>query len=291
MAGVLWMVASGLSFVGVQGVVRSLGTDLPAAQSAFLRFFFGVLFLLPMLRPMLRRGFPPGALWLFAGRGVVHTGAVIFWFYAMARIPVAQVTAIGYLSPVILLVAGALIFGERLSLERVLAVAVALAGSLVVLRPGVQVLEPGHYAQVAAALCFAGSYLFAKRLSGMVSASTVVAMLSLTVTLGLAPVAWAVWVPVTGVQALWLAVVAALATMGHYCMTRAFRAAPLAVTQPVTFLQLIWATTLGAVGFGEAVDLWVLVGGAMIIGAISWVTLREARVPPAAVPTAFAPEA
>jgi drug/metabolite transporter (DMT)-like permease len=59
-------------------------------------------------------------------------------------------------------------------------------------------------------------------------------------------------------------------------MTRAFRAAPLTVTQPVTFLTLIWATAVGALVFGEAVDVFVLLGGAMIIGAITFVTWRDA---------------
>jgi drug/metabolite transporter (DMT)-like permease len=61
-------------------------------------------------------------------------------------------------------------------------------------------------------------------------------------------------------------------------MTRAFRAAPLSVTQPVTFLQLVWATLLGALVFGEAVDPFVVLGGAVIIGAISYITWREAVV-------------
>ena len=92
----------------------------------------------------------------------------------------------------------------------------------------------------------------------------------------LAPLAWWVWVPVTLAQMGWLAVVAACATSGHYCMTRAFRAAPMTVTQPVTFLSLIWATLVGALVFGEAVDIFVLLGGAMIIGAITFVTWFEA---------------
>lgn len=277
--GVLWMLASGVSFVGVQGIVRYLGTELPAAQSAFLRFVFGVVFLLPILWPMWRRGFAPGAMILFVGRGVVHTGAVVLWFYAMARIPVAHVTAIGYLSPVILLVAAAVLLGEQLTSRRIAAVAIAFLGALIVLRPGIQDLGLGHLAQIGAALCFAGSYMFAKRLSGMASAATVVAMLSVTVTIGLLPLALVVWVPVSGVQAGWLAVVAVLATLGHYCMTQAFRAAPFAVTQPVTFLQLVWATALGALAFGEPVDGFVLLGGAMIIAAISYVTWREGQKP------------
>ena len=271
------MLASGLSFVGVNGIVRYLGTDLPAAQSAFLRFGFGVIFLLPILPGVIRGGFAPGALRLFAWRGVAHTAAVLFWFYAMARIPVAHATAIGYLNPVVLLVVGSLLLGGKMTRRRLGVVGVAFAGAMVVLRPGIEPVGAGHLSQIGAALCFAVSYLFAKRLSAVASASVIVAMMSLTVAVGLAPIAMVVWVPVPGAQMGWLAVVAVLATTGHYLMTRAFRAAPFSVTQPVTFLQLVWAATLGPVASAEPVDGYVLLGGAMIIGAISWLTWRDAR--------------
>lgn len=275
--GVLWMLASGLSFVGVNGIVRYLGTDLPAAQSAFLRFAFGVVLLLPVLPAVRRASFSTQTLRLFAWRGVAHTAAVLFWFYAMARIPVAHATAIGYLNPVILLIAGALLLGEKMTRRRIGAVAVAAIGALIVLRPGVEPVNSGHLSQIGAAICFAASYLFAKQLTAAVAPTVVVAVLSICVTLGLAPIAAWVWVPVTMAQMGWLALVAALATLGHYLMTRAFQAAPFAVTQPVVFVQLIWATTLGAVVFDEAVDGFVLLGGALIIGAISWVSWRDAR--------------
>ncbi|EEW24418.1 protein of unknown function DUF6 transmembrane [Rhodobacter ferrooxidans] len=269
------MLASGLSFVAVNGIVRYLGTDLPAAQSAFIRFGFGVLLLAPMLGSLLRGGFAPGVLRLYAGRGLAHTLAVVCWFYAMARIPVAEATAIGYLNPVLVALGAALLFGEGLAARRVLAIAVALVGAVIVLRPGVREVTGGHYAQMAAAVCFAASYLFAKEVSRTESAARVVAMMSLSVAIGLAPVAWWVWVPVTLAQLAWLALVAGFATVGHFCMTKAFRAAPLAVTQPVVFLQLVWATLLGTLVFDEAVDGFVLLGGAVIIGAISVLTWRE----------------
>lgn len=275
--GALWMLICGLSFVGLTGIVRHIGTDLPAAQQAFLRFAFGVVILLPQLAPMLRAGFPPGAMRLFAGRGVVHVAAVILWFYAMARLPVAEVTAIGYLNPVVVMLGGALVFGERLTGGRMATVAVALIGAAVILRPGLRDLGAGQAAQVAASVCFAGSYLYAKRLSGMLPAASVVAVLSLTSTLGLLPFAIWVWQPLSLEQAALLAGTAVLGTFAHYCMTRAFAAAPLAVTQPVTFLQIVWASLLGALVFGEAVDPWVIVGGVAIIGAISLSTLGEAR--------------
>ncbi len=276
--GILWMLASGLSFVAVTGIVRHLGTELPAAQGAFLRFAFGLLFLLPALPSVLRAGFPPGALKLYGYRGALHTIAVILWFYAMARIPVAEVTAIGYLNPIVVTIGAALVFGEKLATRRILAIAVAFLGALVILRPGLREVSSGHLAQLGAAAGFAVSYLIAKRLSGLASAGTIVAMMSLTVTIGLLPFALWVWVPPSAVQLGWLALVAVFATAGHYAMTRAFAEAPLTVTQPVTFLQLIWATALGALVFGEAIDPFVILGGAMIIAAISYITWREARL-------------
>lgn len=273
--GVLWMLASGLSFVGVNSIVRALGTEMPAAQSAFIRYAFGVVFFLPMLPGLIRQGLPAGSMALLLWRGVVHTLAVLLWFFAMARIPLAHVTAIGYLSPVILMLAGALVLGEALTLRRGLAVAAALGGTLIVLRPGIEPVNIGHLGQIGAALCFAASYLFAKKLSGFVPASIVVAMMTFTVSLGLLPLAWLQWQPVTLVQVGALGIVALLATVGHYTMSRAFAVAPMTVTQPVTFLNLVWAMMMGAVFFGAGIDPWVLLGGGLIVGAISWVTWRE----------------
>ncbi len=276
--GIAWMLVSGLSFVAVNATVRHLGTALPAAESAFIRFAFGLLFLAPSLLGALRAGVPRDALPLVAGRGALHTLAVMLWFFAMARIPLAEVTAIGYLNPIVVTIGAALFLGERIHLRRISAIAVALLGALVVLRPGLREIAPGHLAQLGAAIFFGLSYLIAKRLSAMVPAAALVAFLSLTVTVGLAPFAAAVWVPPTAEQVFWLSIVAVFATFGHYAMARAFAAAPLTVTQPVTFLQLVWATLLGALAFGERVDPFVLAGGGMIIGAISYMTFREARL-------------
>jgi drug/metabolite transporter (DMT)-like permease len=76
----------------------------------------------------------------------------------------------------------------------------------------------------------------------------------------------------------WLALVAVFATAGHYAMTRAFAAAPLTVTQPVTFVQLIWASLIGVFVFSEPMDGWVILGGGLMIAAISYITWREARL-------------
>lgn len=276
--GIGWMLATGLCFVTVNAIVRGLDGALPAPQAAFIRFLFGFAFLAPVMLPALRRGFPADVWRLFGLRGGLHVIAVIAWFYAMSRITVAEVTAIGFVNPIVVTVGAALFMGERLAARRIAAICVALMGAMVVLRPGLRELDTGHLSQVLASVAFGGSYLVAKRLSERVPAATVVAMMTLTVTIGLAPIALAVWVQPTLVQLGWLALVAAFGTLGHYTMTRAFAAAPLTVTQPVTFLQLVWASLIGVFVFHEPLDGWVIIGGGMMIAAISYITWREARI-------------
>ena len=272
------MVATGLFFVAMTACVKMVGPGLPAAQSGFLRYFLGLVFLIPMMRPIFQAKLTHRQLRLFGMRGVVHTFAVILWFFAMTRITIAEVTAMNYLSPVYVTLGASLFLGERLAARRIIAVLVALCGALLILRPGFREVSDGHIAMLGTAIMLAIGYLIAKRMSDELPPSVVVGMLSITVTLGLAPFAFAVWVTPTVVQLGWLFLVAAFATAGHYTMTMAFSSAPVAVTQPVSFLQLVWATLLGWAIFGEAIDGWVLLGGVVIMASATFITLREAML-------------
>lgn len=277
MRGVAWMIVTGLCFVAVTASVKMVGEDVPAAQAAFLRYVLGIVFLVPMVPAMRRVTLTGRILRLSALRGIAHSLGVIAWFYAMTRIPIAEVTAMNYLNPVYVTLLAVVVLGERISVRRAVAVLVALAGALVILRPGFRELDPGHFAMLFTAASFAVGYLTAKILADEVPAAAVVFLLSVVVTIVLAPFALVVWVPVGWGDLGWLFLTAVFATAGHYTMTLAFSAAPLTVTQPVTFLQLIWATLLGAMVFGEGVDAFVLLGGAMIIASVSYIALREAR--------------
>ncbi|MEM1237865.1 MAG: DMT family transporter [Pseudomonadota bacterium] len=275
--GVFWMVITGFLFVGVAGVVKHLGGRVPAAEAAFLRYVLGLVFLIPMIGPMRREGLTRWAASMFALRGLVHSLGVISWFFAMGILPVAEVSAMGYLTPIGVTIGAALFLGERLALRRILAIFVALVGVFVILRPGFREVELAHVAMLGTTAMFASSYLLAKIMADRVSPTMVVGMLSITVTIGLAPFAAAVWITPSAADLAWLFLVAALATAGHYTMTMAFREAPMTVTQPVTFLQLVWATLVGLIIFGEPVDSYVILGGLMIIAAVSYITFREAQ--------------
>lgn len=291
LAGVLWMIVTGLCFVAVTASVKMVGPDVPAAQSAFLRYALGLVFLIPMW-PAMRAARLDRATWgLFGLRGACHAVAVILWFYSMARIPIADVTALNYLNPIYVMLLAVLFLGERLGPWRIGAVATAFLGTLIIVRPGFREIDIGHIAMLFTAVAMAASYFMAKFLTGKAKPQVVVFMLSVIVPVILLPFALMVWVPVSWAALGWLFLTASFATAGHYSMTLAFAAAPLAVTQPVTFLQLIWATLVGVVLFGEPADGFVMLGGGLIIAAISVVTWREARrkrpmAPPADGPVA-----
>lgn len=270
------MVLTGLMFVAVTGIVRYLGSDLPSVEAAFIRYLFGLMFFVPFLLRLKLHALRGRVLGLYAFRGLFHGGAVALWFFAMARIPIAEVTAIGYTAPIFTTIGAALFLGERLHMRRVMAIVAGFCGALLILRPGFQVIEVGSLAQLAAAPLFAGSFLLAKRLTDTESPAAIVAMLSVFCTLVLLPPALMEWRTPTQTELFWLFLTAVFATGGHYTLTRAFEAAPITVTQPVSFLQLVWASLLGVALFGEALDPWILAGGAIIIAAATYISHREA---------------
>lgn len=272
-----WQALSGLLFVGMTAVVKHAGVGLPATQTAFLRFGLGLVFIIPALPLMWRTGLTRRSAPLVLGRGLTHSFGVMLWFYALTAIPLAEVTAINYMNPVYVLIGAALLFGETFTLRRMAVVAIAVLGAFIVLRPGFRSVELGHLAMLASSVGMAGGYLFAKKLTGVMPASLVVAWLSVSVTICLAPFAYWVWQPISGEGLAWFFLSGAFATAAHYAMTRGFALAPMAVTQPVAFLQLVWSALVGLFLFGEALDPFVVIGGLVIIGAVAWSSLADLR--------------
>ena len=278
LTGIFWMILTGICFLGVTALVKFMGTRIPAAEAAFLRYALGLVLLLPMLKDF-SQNLPNRKLSiLFAARGLVHTVGVVLWFFAMSRIPLADVTAMNYMSPIYVTLGAAIFLGEPLALRRILAILLAIIGAFLILRPGLREVSIGHLAMIFTAIFFAFSYLIAKHTSGKTTASVVVVMLSIYVTIGLAPLAFLNWVTPTWVELILLFAVAFFATAGHYTMTLAFAAAPISVTQPATFLQLVWAVLVGSIIFGEEIDLYVIGGGGLILCSITFMSWREAVI-------------
>jgi drug/metabolite transporter (DMT)-like permease len=276
--GMGWMVLSGMCFTGVMASVRHVGPDLPSAVSATVRYAMGIVFLAPLL---MRAGFrfPTGRLlFLHIVRGTFHGLGVLLWFYAMARIPMAEVTAIGYTTPIFMTIGAVLMFGEQIQLRRIGAVMAGLAGVYLILRPGFETLSSGQLAQLASTPLFAIAMLMVKRLTQVDRPAMIIIMLNFVCLAVLAPVAAANWQTPSAMQLAWLAAATVGATAGHYCLTRSYGIADITVVQPVTFLQLIWTSAFGFLLFAETPSVWVFAGGGLILAASTYIAHRERKL-------------
>ena len=220
------MLLTGLLFACVTGVIRYLGSDMPAIQGAFIRYAIGTLMIAPLL---LRNwtGIPERkTLQLYAARALIHGVAVILWFFAMARVPMAEVTALGYVVPIFVTIGAALFLGERLHLRRLFGVGAGFVGAMVIVRPGFEEVNLGQLAQLSAAPLFAASFIIAKKLTVQENSFMIVGLLSVGCTLTLLPGAILQWRSPTVEEMGWLSLSALLATTGHFTLTKAFAAAP-----------------------------------------------------------------
>ncbi|HAU41299.1 MAG TPA: EamA/RhaT family transporter [Gammaproteobacteria bacterium] len=271
------MLLTGMLFVGVTVAVRYLGTSMNPVQAAFIRYCFGIVLILPLLSRAGVMSLDRDRLGFHALRGLVHGGGVILWFLAMSRIPISEVTALGFTTPIFVTLGAAVFLSERLKPYRVAAVLLGFIGALLILRPGLRVIDIGALAQLGAAPLFACSYLMAKSATRREASSMIVILLSVFCTLTLALPALMVWRTPTLEELLLLGLTALLATSGHYCMTRALEAAEVSAVQPFTFLQLVWATILGLILFDEHPDVWIWIGGAVIVASATWMAQQEVR--------------
>ena len=289
--GALWMVVTTLCFSITLTVVRYIGTDMPATQAAFIRYLSGAVMLAPFWLPVMRRllldnknqtakelSVKRKSLGFFILRGSLHSVAVILWFYATIHIPIAEVTAIGYSIPLYVTIGAALFFGEHLKPYHLFALAIGFIGAIIIIRPGFQEVSLGQLAQLLASPIFAASYLMAKRLSFKESSMVIVGMLSLFVSMAQLPMALIVWTTPDLFDVISLALVAILATTGHYAMTQSFRLTPMTISQPVTYLQLVWATIMGIYLFGDRFDIFVILGGAFITLSATVIAYLDTRV-------------
>ena len=275
--GIGWMLLSGIMFIGVTGIVRYLGDEMHPIQAAFIRYAFGIVLVVPVILRVGLYGLLSTRIHLHASRGLVHGIGVMLWFYAMSRLPIAEVTALGFTTPIFTTAGAMLILGERVKNYRVAGILVGFIGALIVLRPGLRIIDFGAVAMLIAAPLFACSLLMAKVATKTESSSVIVALLSVFCTLTLLPLALVYWRTPTMEEWSLLFLTAIFATLGHYFLTRAFQSAELSALQPFAFLQLVWATLLGLVVFSEQPDLWVWLGAGLIVFSATWIGRQEVR--------------
>ncbi len=277
--GMLWMTLCGLCFAVMNATSRALTADLHAWQIQCLRYFFGGMVILPL---MLRGGsavLRTKNLKLQIARCFVHTLGSGMWFIALPHVPLAEITAISFTSPIFLAIGAMLFFGEKARADRWFTIAIGFAGVLIVLAPKLQHGIVGNWASlilIAAAPVSAASYLLAKRLMRHDTPETIVLWQSILVSLFTLPVALFFWKTVTPLHLAIFVFVGALGSLGHYALNRSLKAADVGATQPARFLELVWAAALGFLIWSDVPPVWTFMGAMVIFGATTWIARREA---------------
>jgi drug/metabolite transporter (DMT)-like permease len=278
--GLLWATASGVFFCLLNAVMRALTQELQPFQAQFLRYFFGLLVLLPVL---LRRGlgnYMPQRLGGHFSRGALHTVGLCLWFVALPRIPLADMTAIGFTTPLFIMLGAYLVFREPMRWERWAGTLVGFLGVLIVVGPQLSGGSGGyHLVMLASAPLFAASFLLTKSLTRTESAGVILVWQSITVSLLSLPLAIWQWQSLTGWQWAGFALCGLLGSAGHYCITRSFASADISATQSAKFLDLVWSALMGWLLFTEIPSESTVLGGVVICAATLWVARREARRP------------
>jgi drug/metabolite transporter (DMT)-like permease len=274
----LWSATSGLLFVVLNTLMRGLSIALDPFMTQFLRYLMGVVVMLPLAA---RAGFaslrPQNTPGQFM-RGGVHTIGLLIWFTALSHISIAETTAIGFSTPIFIMVGAVLVFRERMRWERWMAAGIGFAGVLIVVAPKLTG-SGGLYSLVmlASSPVYAASYLMTKALTRYERTAVIVLWQAISVTLFSLPLALLHW-HTPGVGQMFLFVLCGLlGSSGHYCLTRSYAAADISATQSVKFLDLVWASAIGWLAFGDVPSQSTLIGGLVISASTFWIARREAR--------------
>ncbi len=276
--GMLWMVGSGISFAFLNTLARALAQQLDPFEAQFLRYLMGTFVMLPWLWRDGWAAYKPvhwlGQFW----RGAVHTLGLVLWFTALPHIPLADMTAIGFTGPIFIMIGAAWFLGEPMRRDRWVAALIGFAGVLVVVMPKMTGAG-GWYnlVMLASAPVFAASFLITKALTRYEKTSVIVFWQALTVTALSLPMALLHWQAPSAWQWLGFAATGVLGTLGHYCLTRAFRTADISATQSLRFLDLVWASLLGWAVFADAPSASTWAGAFVILLSTVWIARRESR--------------
>lgn len=216
-----------------------------------------------------------------AVRNILHFTGQSLWFWAITMIPLAQVFALEFTSPIWVILLSPLVLGERLTRRKLLAAALGFAGVWIVAQPDFTAIDPGVLAAIGAAFFFAATTLMTKKLTKDEAIVGILFWLTLMQAgFGFAAVLADGRITLPTVSTLpWLALIGLAGVTAHLCLTTALSLAPASSVVPVDFARLPLIAVIGAVFYAEPVETTLFLGAGMIFLGI-WINLRGASSAP-----------
>lgn len=259
-------------------VIKSLGAIYPAMQI----LFFASLLSFPLVSIVLMRDPQPGTLrpanpgWVIL-RTLCAVVAGMAGFFAFSTLPLTQVYAILFTTPLLITILSIPLLGERVGWHRWAAVIVGLTGVLIVLRPGGQEIQLGHIVAMAGATASALAAVIIRRL-GRAERPMVLMMWPMLGNFFATGAALSVsYQPMELVHLAMTGIIAGLGLMGGFLVIMAYRTGEAAIVAPMQYSQILWATGYGWFLFGEGVDPATLLGAGVIIASGIYIVWREGR--------------
>lgn len=282
---VLWMggAIASLSVMAISG--RAVTLDHDTFELMFYRSLVGIVVVMVLAQILGTRGtINPNKFGWHIARNISHFTGQNLWFFAMALIPLAQVVSLEFTGPLWALLLAPMILGEQITRNRIIAALVGFVGILIVTRPFAAPLTPGVISAALAAIGFAGSAVFTRRLTRTESVTSILFwMVVMQAVFGLICAGADGHIKmITAAAAPWVVLIGIAGVSAHFCLTSALRLAPATLVMPVDFARLPVLAFLGWLIYSESLDATVLAGGALIVLA-NWVNLRaearQARLP------------
>lgn len=265
-------------------LAKALGTDVlgPALhplQISHGRFVFALMTFgtaALIMRPKLRR---PN-LKLHVLRTFFGWGGITMIFGAVAFMPLSDATAISFLNPVFAMMLAFPLLGERVGPIRWGAAAIALAGALILLRPGSGGIQPAALIALAAAVVLGLEVIMIKKLAST-EAPFQILLVNNAIGLGISSLAvLPVWQPPTPAQWLALAGVGVAMATSQTMFVNSMARADTSLVLPLTYVTLIFAALFDLIFFSVWPDYVSIIGAAVIISGAALLAWREARMRP-----------
>ena len=273
--GMMWMLVSTLLFACMHAMVRMTTQEIDPFIVAFFRNLFGVLTILPVLAYGRFHALKTRRFGLHLTRAAINVVAMLCFFWALSMTPLADVAALSFTAPVFATVLAIFVLGERVRLKRWSAILFGFAGTIVILRPGLETVSPGALLVLASSVTWACALMIIKLLGRTESALTITTyMVVLMCPMSLVPALF-VWEWPDWEMLGWLALLGTFGTLAQIAMTMGLKAGDTNVVMPMDFFKLVWAAGLGFVVFAEVPDAFVWLGGLMIFGSATYIAIRE----------------
>ena len=241
----------------------------------FLRFFFGLLLITPIIIQSNFKIYNTINFKLHILRCIINVPMMIFGFAALTYIPLEQIKAIGFLSPILVVILSVIFLGERIYLIRTFSLILGFIGTLIILRPGFIEINIGVYMVLASALLWSCVIIITKFMSKNDSAMTILTFQYTFVTLFTLPLAIIYWNSPSFISLIYTLLAAIVGTVLHLCINNAYKLSDLSIIQPVWFTQLVFASFLGFIIFGSLPDFFTWIGAILVFISVLIITYRE----------------